>query len=145
MKMEDLICFIGGVFGSLVTALFGDFSVSVKVMLLFMGFNIISGAIRAIHQKSAKSKHGGLSADAMLKGLSVKVMMMILLSAAHWSDILLEINYVKNCVGYALIAHELLSILQNYTIVAGNPPKVFEKVIDIIQDMNEDMEEKNHD
>lgn len=145
MKMEDIICFISGVFLSLVTALFGDWTVNVQVLLIFMGFNIISGLIRAYHQKSNNSASGGISSRALLEGLTKNMLPLILVSVAHWCDILLEINYVMNMAGYAFIGHYLLSIIENYTVVAGNPPKIFEKVLDIIGDMEEDMKEDGKD
>ena len=128
------LCLAIGNFTALGSTLFGEFTVSIKALLLFMLFNIASGIIRAFHQKSERSKSGGVSSNAFLRGLTSKVMVLILLSAAHWCDILLGINYIMNAAGYAFIAHELLSIIENYTLLAGNPPKIFEKVLDMIEE-----------
>lgn len=123
-----------GACGSILTEFFfGGYTVELKALLVFMAFDILTGVMTALYGHSNKSEHGALSSYRLWRGLCKKVVTLFVLSCSHYCDVILDINYVFNACAYPMIAGELVSILENYCLLAGNPPAVLTKVLEVMQ------------
>lgn len=130
--MKEEIMLGIGTGGALMTEfLFGGFTMEVKYLLALMAMDILFGMAGAMLGKSGKSVHGGLSSYAMWKGIVKKLETLGICAVAHFLDQILGLNYVMNACMYAFMSQEVLSMLETYTVTAGNPPEILKKVIDI--------------
>lgn len=121
-----------GTGGALLTEfLFGGFTMEVKYLLALMAMDILFGMTGAMLGKSGKSVHGGLSSYAMWKGIVKKLETLGICALAHFLDQFLGLNYIMNACMYSFMAQEALSMLETYTVTAGNPPEILKKVIDM--------------
>lgn len=128
---EEIMLGIGTGGALLTEFLFGGFKLEIKYLMALMLMDILFGMAGAVLGKSGKSVHGGLSSYAMWKGIIKKVETLGICALAHFLDTILQLNYVMNACVYAFMAQEALSIIETYTVTAGNPPEILKKVVDI--------------
>lgn len=127
-----------GATGSILTEmLYGGFTLEIKVILLFMAFDIVTGVLTAAFGKSQKSENGAISSYKLWRGLCKKIVTLLVLSCSHYCDILLGTNYVFNACAYPMIAGEIVSILENYCLFSGNPPAVLTTILDVMKTKGE--------
>lgn len=131
--MKEGIITTFSIFASFLTELlFGGFTIELKVLLIFMLFDIISALICAGRGASKKNETGHISSEAFYTGIAKKLLTLILCSVAHLCDKLLGINYAMNACMYGFIANELISIIENYTLIVDEPPLVFKKILEVL-------------
>lgn len=118
----------------LIDFMFGGMHISLRIILCLMLFDLIGGVIAAYLGKSPKSKTGKISSKELGKGICRKVWIIITLSAAHLSDVFLNINYFYNMVSIALISREVLSLIEKYAVIVGEPPDALKKILEVLED-----------
>ncbi len=120
---------IGGVF----LTLFGDWSVALTVLCICMAIDYITGLVVAgVFHASPKSEGGGLDSNAGWKGLFRKVATLVIILVAHFVDLLLGTEYIRDAVVVAFTVNEILSILENCALMGVPIPKVLLRGIDIL-------------
>lgn len=83
-----------------------------------------------------KSKHtdsGGLSSKAGWFGLAKKVCTLLLIAVAVRMDILLGTTYIRNAVCISFCLNELMSIVENTSLMGIPYPLAIKKAIDVLQ------------
>ena len=83
-----------------------------------------------------KSKHtdsGGLSSKAGWFGLAKKVCTLLLIAVAVRMDILLGTTYIRDAVCISFCLNELLSIVENTSLMGVPFPPAIKKAIDVLQ------------
>ena len=135
---------IGGVgaVGGFLTYLFGGWDSSVVTLLIFMSIDYITGLIVAgIFHKSGKSETGSLNSKACWKGLAKKGVTLLLIIVAHFLDVTLGVNFIRDGVAIAFISNEVISIIENAGLMGIPIPAVVTKAIDMLNSKAE-LEEK---
>ena len=86
-------------FGVFFTSIFGEWNNDVIALVILMAIDYITGLVVAgMFRKSKKSKNGGLSSSAALKGIAKKVCELMLVAAAFQSEMLLHVDYLRIAV-----------------------------------------------
>lgn len=133
MKLK-LVCASTGLIGTLVTATLGGWNDAIITLFIFMIIDYITGLICAgVFKKSKKSKSGGLSSSACLKGLFKKVGELILVMIAVRFDMLTGTSYIKDGTIIALIVSETISIIENLGLMGVPIPEIITKSIDLLK------------
>ena len=150
--MKELICTIAGVVGGFLSSLFGGWDSALITLLIFMGIDFATGFITAAMGRSKHSKNGGLSSKAGWFGLAKKVCTLLLIVVAVRIDILIGTNYIRDAVCISFCLNELLSIVENTSLMGIPYPAVIKKAIDVLQTkvgrteetINKDLEEDDN-
>ena len=91
--------YVIGLIGSFVASLFGGWSLAIETLLLFMAIDYITGLIVAgLFNNSPKTDTGGLKSSIGFKGLCRKGMILLYVLIAYRIDLVLGVNYIKDCI-----------------------------------------------
>ncbi len=121
--------------------LFGGFSTSLLVLLIFMGIDVVTALIvAAVFHKSPKTVSGKIESNSFLKGIFRKILILIFVVIGNLLDIVLKTEFIKNAVIISFIINELLSIIENAVLMGLPIPKVIKQALEIL---NEKEGEKN--
>ena len=131
--MKETFCISLGTIGSFIAYLFGGFDASMVTLLVFMSIDYITGLIVAAVKKSPKSKSGGLSSKAGLKGLVKKCVIFMLVLVAVRLDLTLGTNYIRDAVCIGFIVNELLSIIENAGLLGIPMPAALKNAVELLQ------------
>ncbi|MGN0587136.1 MAG: holin family protein [Oscillospiraceae bacterium] len=135
------VCSAVGIVGAAVAEMLGGWDNAIVTMLIFMGIDFVLGLVCAfVFGRSPKSEHGGLSSSACWKGLVKKVCTLLIVVAAHYADVLLGAEYIRNAVIIAFCASELISICENagcMGILPQSVQNILEKIIDTLKNTSE--------
>lgn len=146
--MREWICTFTGVIGSFVASIFGGWDSALVTLLIFMGVDFVTGLVTAAMGKSKKSKTGKLSSSAGWIGLMKKFCVLMLIVVAVRIDILLGTTYIRDAVCIAFCVNELLSILENTSLMGIPYPPALRNAIDVLQEkagrMQEEKEENDN-
>ena len=142
MKMKEQISTIAGIVGGFIAMLLGGWDSAMITLVIFMAIDFTTGMIAAALGKSKHSWTGRLSSKAGWYGLAKKFCTLLIIVAAVRIDILIGTTYVRDatCIGFCV--NELLSIIENTSLMGVPYPDAIEKAIDVLQKkagkMNED-------
>jgi len=137
MDIKTYVCAIIGAIGGAVSAALGGWDSAIIVLIIFMATDFATGLACAIFwQKSTKTESGALSSKACWQGLIKKICTILLVVCAHYADVLLGCDYIRNAVIIAFCASELISICENAALMGVMPDpvkKIFDKIIDVMR------------
>jgi toxin secretion/phage lysis holin len=140
--MKDEISTIAGLIGGFIATLLGGWDSALITLVIFMAIDFTTGLIAAALGKSKHSWTGRLSSKAGWYGLAKKFCTLLIIVAAVRIDILIGTTYVRDatCIGFCV--NELLSIIENTSLMGVPYPDAIKKAIDVLQKkagkMNED-------
>ena len=117
----------------LFTAIFGGWDSALVTLVVFMAIDFFTGIITAMMKKSKHTESGGLSSKAGWFGLAKKVCTLMLIVVAVRMDILLNTNYIRDAVCISFCLNELLSIVENTSLMGIPYPPAIKKAIDVLQ------------
>lgn len=136
--MKSIICTTIGIVGSGIAAIFGGWDVSLQCLLWFMAIDYVSGLVVAgVFHKSEKTESGSLESRAGFKGLCRKCAILALVLMAHYLDMVIGANFVRDAVCIGFIANEGLSILENVGLMGVTYPDAIKKALDVLTKKNE--------
>lgn len=92
--------------GGTITALLGGWDVALKVLMLFVVLDYITGLAAAWVEKK-------LNSDVGLKGIAKKILLFVPVAVGYWLDIALGTEVLRSLAIFFYIANEGLSILEN--------------------------------
>ncbi|SMB97924.1 holin, Cph1 family [Thermanaeromonas toyohensis ToBE] len=92
--------------GGLLTGLLGGWDVALKVLVLFVVLDYITGLTAAWYEKR-------LNSDVGLKGIAKKILLFVPVAVGYWLDIALGTEVLRSLAIFFYIANEGLSILEN--------------------------------
>ena len=131
--MKSMVLSVIGTVGSCIAAALGGWDSAIIALLSFMAIDYITGIVVAlVFHKSNKSASGGLESRAGLKGLCKKCMVLLLVVVANLLDLQLGANYVRDGVCIAFMANELISIVENASLMGLPIPKVIKDALDVL-------------
>ena len=131
--MKSAIMYACGVIGSVISYLVGGWDTAVIVLLIFMVIDFITGVILSFFHKSKKTDTGGLSSKVGFIGLAKKCFVILLIVVAHFLDVVLGVNFVRDGVCIAFITNETISIIENCGLLGVPIPAPIKKAIDLLQ------------
>ena len=147
MFMKETICMIAGVVGGVITTLLGGWDSALATLVVFMGIDFVTGIVTAAMGKSKHSESGTLNSTAGWVGLAKKFCILLMVVVGVRIDILVGTNYIRDTVCISFCLNELLSIVENTTLMGVPYPPVFKKAIDVLQTkvgrVEEEIKEEN--
>lgn len=127
-----------GSIGGAISYIIGGWNTSIQTLLVFMLIDYLTGLALGVLNKSSKTKDGGLSSKAGLKGIFKKAGMLVVVIIAHRLDILSGTDFIKDACIIVLIANEGLSIIENLGTMGVPIPKILIKVIEALKKTDDD-------
>ena len=115
--MKETICTIIGIVGGFFTAIVGGWDSALVTLLIFMGVDYVTGVVTAAMGKSKHSENGGLSSQAGWLGLAKKFCLLLMIVVSVRIDILLGTTYIRDAVCIGFCVNELLSIVENSSLM----------------------------
>lgn len=134
---------IAGIVGGFITTLLGGWDSALVTLIVFMGVDFFTGVVTAAMGRSKHTDSGGLSSKAGWIGLAKKVCTLLLIAVAVRMDILLGTTYIRDAVCISFCLNELLSIVENTSLMGVPLPPAIKKAIDVLQTKVGRIEEKN--
>ena len=131
--MKDTICLIAGIVGGFIATLLGGWDSALATLVVFMGIDFVTGVVTAVTGKSKHSSSGSLSSKAGWIGLAKKFCILLMVVVGVRIDILVGTNYIRDTVCISFCLNELLSIVENTTLMGIPYPPVIKKAIDVLQ------------
>ena len=131
--MKENICTVIGVFGGFIAAMLGGWDSALATLIIFMAIDFVTGPIAAAMGKSKHSKTGKLSSKAGWVGLAKKFCILLMIVVAVRMDILIGTTYIRDatCIGFCV--NELLSIIENTSLMGIPYPPAIKKAIEVLQ------------
>lgn len=134
-KMLRIMSFASiGAVGSAITNLFGGWSNDLTTLLIFMAIDFITGLLVAgAFKKSKKTKNGALESSIGFKGITKKIIILLLVLVGYRLDLLFGSNYIRTALVIAFICNETISITENAGLMGIPIPKPIRNAIDILK------------
>ena len=111
-------------------------------LVMFMAIDFTAGFIAAMLGRSKHSWTGRLSSKAGWYGLAKKFCTLLIIVVAVRIDLLIGTTYVRDATYIGFCMNELLSIVENTSLMGVPYPDAIKKAIDVLQKkagkMNED-------
>lgn len=129
--MKVGLCTVFGIVGGCITSLFGGWDAGLITLVICMSIDYISGlSVAGIFHKSKKSEHGALESRAGFKGLCRKSMILFFVLISYRLDLMIGSNYIRDAVIIGFVVNELISIIENATLMDLPIPAVLKKAVD---------------
>ena len=136
--MKTQICTVIGAVGGVVVSAIGGWDASMQLLVLTMVIDYITGILVAgVWHKSAKSANGALESRAGFKGLIRKGCILAMVLIAHYMDMAIGTQYIRDALVIGFAANEIISILENLSLMGVQYPEVLKKALDIMQDKSQ--------
>ena len=136
MTKSFIVTATGAVLGALIS-LAGGWDTALQALVVFMILDYLTGVIvAAVFHASNKTKSGKLSSVAGIKGIAKKVLMLFMVVAGQYADVVLGIDYFRTAVIIALIANELISLIENAGL-AGIEVPILSKAVEVLKAMDD--------
>lgn len=139
--MKNIIFGIPAFLAGVITAIFGGWTTGLTVYLVFCLIDIITGIIGAFLGKSDKTKTGSFSSIVGWKGLAKKILTLSLIAMAHWLDVLLGTNVIRDAAVFFFIFNEGTSIIENVGLFIPLPA-IIQKALDVLREQSDNTELK---
>ena len=136
--MKNQICTMIGIIGGAAAAALGGWDTSMQLLVIAMIVDYMTGvAVAAVWHKSAKSENGALESRAGFKGLIRKGCIIALVLVAHYMDLAIGTQYIRDALVIGFAANEIISILENLSLMGIQYPEIIKKALDIMQDKSQ--------
>ena len=131
--MKETICTVIGIVGGFITAIIGGWDSALITLVIFMAVDFVTGFVSAAMGKSKHSETGKLSSRAGWVGLAKKFCILLMVVVAVRTDILIGTTYIRDatCIGFCV--NELLSIIENTSLMGIPYPPAIKKAIEVLQ------------
>lgn len=103
-------------------------------LLIFMAIDFITGLLVAgAFKKSKKTKNGALESSIGFKGITKKIIILLLVLVGYRLDLLFGSDYIRTALVIAFICNETISITENAGLMGIPIPKPIKNAIDILK------------
>ena len=138
MAWDKIIKWIAGIAGA-VAGLFGEWTVTLTILVVMMATDYISGWIVAACGRSPKTEGGGLSSKVGFIGIAKKALIMLMVLVATMLDRAIggDTSIFQSSIVLYYIANEGLSILENADLLGVKFPAKIKKMLETMRE-NED-------
>ena len=136
--MKEKICTAIGVAGGALISALGGWDAAMQLLIIAMVVDYMTGvAVAAVWHKSAKSENGALESRAGFKGLIRKGCIIALVLVAHYMDLAIGTQYIRDALVIGFAANEIISILENLSLMGIQYPEIIKRALDIMQDKSQ--------
>ena len=136
--MKEKICTAIGVAGGALISALGGWDAAMQLLIIAMVVDYMTGvAVAAVWHKSAKSENGALESRAGFKGLIRKGCIIALVLVAHYMDLAIGTQYIRDALVIGFAANEIISILENLSLMGVQYPEIIKRALDIMQDKSQ--------
>ena len=137
MTRESISVLCGSI-GAFLGSLFGGFDMALRVALIFMVSDWVIGVlVTLVFKSSSKTEDGKLSSKVMFTGLMKKGFMLTMVLIGHNLDLLLGMEIIRMGVCYYIIAMELTSLMESWSISGLPHPKLFDKILEVLNEKSD--------
>lgn len=134
MNLKPLLCTTLGCFGSLVAGALGGFDLGLKILILLMAVDYLTGILVAgVFHASEKTTTGGLESRAGWKGLCRKGVVLLIVLVAHCVDQTSGSNLIRDAVVIGYSVNEAISITENAGLMGVPIPRQLSQAIEVLQ------------
>lgn len=143
MTWDKIIKFLAGIAGA-VAGLFGEWTVTLTILVAVMMIDYITGWIVAWCGKSPKTESGGLSSKVGFVGIAKKgfIMLLVLLATLLDRAIGNEAMVFQSSLVFYYIANEGLSILENAALMGVKFPEKLRKALEALREKEDEPPDK---
>lgn len=128
-RVEAGIGVITGMFGAMITTLYGGWSDALSALLIAMGIDYLTGVLAAAIQTD-----DCLDYVKGAKGLAKKTFIMLIVAAGHVGDLVLGTSVIEYAVIYGYLANEGISIIANAEAAGIPVPNVIKMAYTAIKE-----------
>ena len=132
MTWEKIVKYSAGFFGFIV-GLMGGWDLPLKILIILMVTDYLTGVTIALLHKSHKTESGGLSSDVGLVGLVKKGLVLAVIMVAAQLDALTGTAVARQATCFFFIANEGLSILENAALMGVPLPCKLKNALELLQ------------
>lgn len=105
-----------------------------QLLVIAMAVDYVSGVMVAgVWHKSTKSESGKLESRAGFKGLCRKGMILGLVLVAHYMDLAIGTQYIRDAIVIGFAANEIFSILENLGLMGIEYPPVIKNALEALK------------
>lgn len=123
-----------GAIGAVATTLLGGWDAAMKLLVVSMVVDYVSGVMVAgVWHKSGKSESGRLESRAGFKGLCRKGMIIGLVLVAHYMDLAIGTQYIRDAIVIGFAANEVFSILENLGLMGVEYPPIMKNALEALK------------
>lgn len=139
MSLKDIIVTALGIAGAGISSLFGGFDMGLKILVVFMIIDYITGLIVAgVFKNSPKSDTGALESKAGWKGLCRKGVTLLIVLVATQLDRYTGLNIIRDAAVIAFMSNEAISVVENAGLMGIPIPNAITQAIDILKKKGEE-------
>ena len=143
MEAKNGILVVLAAIGSFIARQLGGWDAALTVLAFMMVVDILTGlAVAAIFKRSPKTEGGRISSSASFKGITKKVIVLVLVGLANLLDCMMKVDYVRNLVIIFYIGSEGLSILENLMLMDMPFPGFVKKLLEVMKSKGDSGEVK---
>lgn len=124
--------------GGAIAGALGGWDATLKVLMVMMAADYLSGIVVAVMGHSQKTEYGGLSSKVGFIGLAKKGLMLMVVLIATLLDAAMGMAICRDAACWFYIANEGLSILENLNLAGVPFPAKLEELL------GHKLEESNH-
>lgn len=137
--MDNTAKYIFSTIAGIIVNLLGGWDIWLASMIVLMAADVIVGVIKAVMNRSEKSKSGGLSSKSMFLGGLKKILILILIALGALLDLIVSPGnqYIRSTVAGYYIANETISILENVAACGVPLPQVLYSALDVLKNGKE--------
>lgn len=136
--MSVKVCAIVGAIGAAITSLLGGWDYGMQLLVIAMAVDYISGIMVAgVWHKSNKTKSGKLESRAGFKGLCRKGMTLGLVLVAHYMDLAIGTQYIRDAIVIGFAVNEVFSILENLGLMGVEYPEIIKNALEALKKKGE--------
>ena len=128
-----------GIIGAAITSLLGGWDYGMQLLVIAMAVDYISGVMVAgVWHKSTKTESGKLESRAGFKGLCRKGMILGLVLVAHYMDLAIGTQYIRDAIVIGFAVNEIFSILENLGLMGVQYPAVIKNALEVLRGKGEE-------
>ena len=131
--MKEEISTVAGIVGGFFAMLLGGWYSAMITLVIFMAIDFTTGFIAAMLGRSKHSWTGRLSSKAGWYGLAKKFCTLLIIVVAVRIDLLIGTTYIRDATCIGFFVNELLSIVENTSLMGVPYPDAIKKAIDVLQ------------
>lgn len=119
-----------GLVGGTIVGFLGGWDTALKVLVIFVVLDYITGLVAAWYEKKLDSNVGA-------RGIAKKILMFVPVAIGYWLDVLLQQEVLRSITIFFYIANEGLSVVENLSR-AGIPfPQPIKDALTVLREKSE--------
>ena len=128
--------------GSIAAAALGGWDLALRTLIYFMAIDYAMGLTLAGVFKRSKKNSGALNSHIGFKGVVKKGIMLLMVIIGYQLDYMIGWDFIRYAVIIAFIVNELISIIENASLMGVPVPHVLKQAIEILKKKGDEQDGK---